>query len=547
VQPSRNDSDSAAPGSSALPVRLGRSFAALALALLAALPIWSFFGVETVPAARLLVAGMAAVSVVSPVSGLLWCAGLLPLTGPLSAVLGSAAPYSLGEPLVLAFLAGWLLRIAVRPGAPAGAARRAVLAPALALAVVVVASAAVQLYAVQPVSGQSRPPAVAAFHFAVTDYFRDRSTSGAIPAAAFVLEGLGLFVATLLIGGRVKALGARLLAMVSFGAVGVSALSVVRLVTVSLRKEDVWAALANYLQTIRISAAFPDPNAAGSYLAMCLLTAVGAAIASSVGGAGPNRDTPGRSAGLLALAAIPAVAAGLWLTGSRAALLAVIPASALLVPLALRAPRRLRGVGAGLVVLVVLLSLPFLPGRFNPPEVTGRSLSLVVGFRTEMTRMALRMIAAQPVFGVGVGRLHARSGGYFTPEFRAAVPRENAHNNFLQVLGELGIVGFVPFVWALWAVARAVALSSRAGTLPAPAVGGAAGLAAFVLTWLTGHPLLIFEVATAFWLVLGAVAALAVAGDPAWPAGRSTRRRASEWFAILLAAATIASVPFRGQ
>ncbi len=127
------------------------------------------------------------------------------------------------------------------------------------------------------------------------------------------------------------------------------------------------------------------------------------------------------------------------------------------------------------------------------------------------------------------------------------MPRENAHNNFLQVLGELGIVGFVPFVWALWAIARVVARSSRAGTLPAPALGGAAGLAAFVLTWLTGHPLLIFEVATAFWLVLGAVAALAVVDDEAWPAGGWTRRPASDWFAILVAAAAIASVPFRGR
>jgi O-antigen ligase len=546
VQPSRNASDSAAPAST-LPGRLGRSLAALTLALAAALPLWSLFRVETVPAARMLVAGMAAMSVVSPVSGLLACAGVLPLTGPLSAFLGSAAPYSLGEPLVLAFLAGWLLRTAVRPGAPSGVARRAVLAPVLALAVVVMASAVVQLYALGPVPGHSRSPAVAAFHFAVADYFRDRSAFGAIPAAAFWLEGLGLFAATLLLGGRVRALGARLLAMVSFGAVGVSALSIVRLVTVSLRNEDVWAALANHLQTIRISAAFPDPNAAGSYLAMCLLTAVGAAIASSVGGAGSDRDTPGRLTGLLSLAAIPAMATGLWLTGSRAALLAVVPASALLIPLVLRAPRRLRGVGAGLVVLLALLSLPLLPGRFNPPEVTGRSLPLTVGFRTEMTRMAFRMIAAQPVFGVGVGRFHASSGQYFTPEFRVAVPRENAHNNFLQVLGELGIVGFVPFVWALWAVARAVGRSSRAGTLPAPGLGGAAGLAAFVLTWLTGHPLLIFEVATAFWLVLGAVAALAVVDDEAWPAGRWARRPASDWFAILVAAATIASVPFRGR
>jgi O-antigen ligase len=335
--------------------------------------------------------------------------------------------------------------------------------------------------------------------------------------------------------------------MVSFCAAGVGAFSIVRLVTVSLRNEDVFAALANHLQTIRVSAAFPDPNAAGSYLAMCFPIAVGLALASAGRDEEAGKGSSGGLTGLLSLAAVPVIAAGLWLTGSRAALLAVVPASALLTPLALRAPRRWRRVVAGLVLLPALLSLPFVAGRFNPPEVTGRSIPRTVGFRTEMTRMAFGMIAAQPVFGVGVGRFHARSGEYFTPSFRAAVPRENAHNNFLQVLGELGIAGFVPFAWVLWAVAWAVARSWRAGKLPASAACGAAGLGAFVLTWLTGHPLLIFEVATAFWLVLGAVAALALAGDAARPAGRSTQRRACEWFAILLAAAAIASVPFRGQ
>jgi hypothetical protein len=78
-------------------------------------------------------------------------------------------------------------------------------------------------------------------------------------------------------------------------------------------------------------------------------------------------------------------------------------------------------------------------------------------------------------------------------------------------------------------------------------VGGAAGLAAFILTSLTGHPLLIFEVATAFWLVLGAVAALAVTEGEAVRPGRPSRLPAGEWAALVLAIAAIASVPFRGH
>jgi O-antigen ligase len=322
-------------------------------------------------------------------------------------------------------------------------------------------------------------------------------------------------------GVRVKGFGTRLLAMVSICAAGIGAFSILRLVTVSLKQPDAWAALARHIETIRISAAFPDPNAAGSYLAMCLLTAVGVGVGTQIGLPGAGGGVGGRRLALLWLAAIPVIASGLWLTGSRAALVAVVAASVLLIPVARRAPRWLVRSAALAFVLALAVMLPFAAERLNPPKATGRALPRAFSIRVEMARTAGRMIASHPVFGVGVGAFFGRSAGYVTPAFREIAPRENAHNNFLQVLAELGIVGFVPFVWVLGAVAWSVVRSWRAGQLPAAAVGGAAGLAAFVLTWLTGHPLLIFEVATAFWMVLGAVAALAITA--------------------------IASVPIRGQ
>jgi O-antigen ligase len=478
VQPSRNDSASGW-------LRAGRAVSALALAILAAFPLWSFLGAETVFAARALVVAMAALAMAAPASGLLVCAGLLPLTGPLSAILGSQAPLSIGEPLALAFLAGWLVRMAVAPGPPIGVTGRGILAPAIALAAVVTASALVQLNAAKP----------------------DIVRFGA--AAALFLEGLGLFAAVVVTGLRVTDFGTRLLAMVSVGAAGVGAFSIVRLVTVSLRQPDVWTALAQYIETIRISAAFPDPNAAGSYLAMGLLVAVGVSLGRQFEPPGAGRGVGERRLGLLWLAAIPIIASGLWLTGSRAAFVAAVVASVTFVPLARRAPRRLARRAALALVIALMATLPFAAERLSPPEATGRALPRAFSIRVEMARTAGRMIASHPVFGVGVGAFFARSGDYIAPAFREIVPRENAHNNFLQVLAELGIVGFVPFMWVLGAAAWSVVRAWRAGRLPAAAVGGAAGLAAFVMTWLTGPPLLIFEVATAFWLVLGAVAALA--------------------------------------
>jgi hypothetical protein len=541
VQPSRNDSANGF-------LAAGRAVSALALAVVAALPLWSFFGVETVLAARALVVAVAVLAAAAPASSLLVCAGLLPLTGPLSAILGSQAPFTIGEPLVLAFLVGWLVRMSVAPGPTAVVPRRGILAPAIVLAVVVVASAVVQVNAIHPDLVGSVPAAVTAFGFTVTDYFRSRSAFGAIPAAAFFLEGLGLFAAAVVTGGRVRGFGARLAATVSIGAAGVGAFSIVRLVTVSLRQGDVWSALAQHIETIRISAAFPDPNAAGSYLGMALLIAVGVGIGTQIESPGADRTGGRRRLDLLWLAAIPVIASGLWLTGSRAAFVAVVAASVLLVPLGRRAPKWFVRSAVLAVVLAFAATLPFAGERLNPPKATGRSLPRAFSIRVEMARTAGRMIASHPVFGVGVGAFFDRSAEYVTPAFREIAPRENAHNNFLQVLAELGIVGFVPFVWVLGAVAWLVVRSWRAGRLPAAAVGGAAGLAAFVMTWLAGHPLLIFEVSTAFWLVLGAVGALAI-GDVAEPAGMARRRgaRATGWLGFLLVATAIASVPFRGH
>lgn len=535
-------------------VRLGRAVALLALALLAALPAWSYVAAETVPASRAIVLAAFAASALFPASALLACAGLLPLSGPLSAIVGSTTLFGLGEPVVLACLAGWLLRSAVWPGPPPAASIRALRRPALVLAVVVAASGIVEMFVVQPAVDYPWPFACAAFRFLRTDFFSDRGTFGALTNAALFLEGLGLFAAAVTLIGRNLALGRRLLAMAACGAAGVAAHSVVRLVTVSLRTGDGWSALLNYPQTIRISAAFADFNAAGSYLAMALLLVVGLALPTrSRGGQEGEGSRGGRWLGLLWLLVVPLMAAGLWLTGSRAALAAIAPALIVMLPVVSRVPKRVAWGGALVAALVVMLSLPFVAGRFNLPDKTGRSLSQALNYRSEFARGAARMIAAQPVFGVGVGAFYARSGEYFAPAVRVAFPRENAHNNFLQVLAELGVVGFVPFLWTIGIVGAAVVRGWRSGRLPAAATGGAAGLVAFILTWLTGHPLLIFEVATAFWLVLAAVAGSAMdTGDQTVaPTGAVPRAGdqpvAPTWAVAILVLLVIVSVPIRSR
>ena len=72
-----------------------------------------------------------------------------------------------------------------------------------------------------------------------------------------------------------------------------------------------------------------------------------------------------------------------------------------------------------------------------------------LGFRAEFAATGLRMGAARPVFGVGIGRYYTLSSEFSSPRLRATYPHENAHNNFLQVLAELGVVGLAAFVSVL--------------------------------------------------------------------------------------------------
>ncbi len=526
-------------------LRAGRAVAALSLAVLAALPLWSFFGVETLLAARALVVALAVLGLAAPASGLLVCAGLLPLGGPLSAVLGSQAPSSIGEPLVLAFLVGWLVRTAVARGATAGVAGREALAPAMALAAVVTASALVQLNAIRPVIVRSGPFAATAFGSIATDYFQGRATLGPIPAAAVFLEGLGLFAAALATGVRVRGFGTRLLAMVSIGATGVGVFSIVRLVTVSLRQEDAWAALAGHLETIRISAAFPDPNAAGSYFAMGLLAAVGVAVGTQIETPDAGQGVGGRWLGLLWLGAIRCdrnrTLAGRVARRPRRGRRSRGPArsagpSRAEMAVAKRGARR--GPCTGRVDAVRVAAA-------EPDESHGPSAATRVRHsRRDGAAGRPDDCGASRVRGRGWLLLRAFGRLCLTRVSEGPPTRERAQQLPPGPRGarrrRIRAVRMGPGCGGL-AGGPVVARGASAGG----GVGAAAGLAAFFLTWLLGHPLLIFEVATAFWLTLGAVAAIAVTEGEAGRPEREPRLLAGEWVALGLAIAVMASAPFR--
>jgi hypothetical protein len=124
------------------------------------------------------------------------------------------------------------------------------------------------------------------------------------------------------------------------------------------------------------------------------------------------------------------------------------------------------------------------------------------------------MIRVRPLFGVGVGQYYMTSSLFLSPELAWKYGFENAHNYFLQIGAELGAAGLVVFVALIGALlvrsARAIASAPRDWRL----LGAASGIAAFCVTCLAGHPLLVDEVMFPFWMLFGLTAGLA--GSVLW-------------------------------
>jgi hypothetical protein len=119
--------------------------------------------------------------------------------------------------------------------------------------------------------------------------------------------------------------------------------------------------------------------------------------------------------------------------------------------------------------------------------------------------------------------------------------RENAHNNFLQILGELGVAGFAVFIWLIVDALRRAFSGFRPGRPDWRRAGLLAGISAFLLTWLSGHPLLTPDVAYAFWIALGTAVAL---GAVQQTRPVSFQRRRELWVGVCVVA-VVCSVPVR--
>ena len=384
---------------------------------------------------------------------------------------------------------------------------RLVAAPAAVFAAIVIAGLAASLRVLALRGGEPFWHELTATM--TREYFVDHSL-GAVHAGLLLLEGTLLYVHAARLCTEPGVLR-RVLAATVLGSTVAAACTFYRLIGAAARGASFWAALAGLSGTLRWNVHYADWNAAGSVYALALLAAVALAVSSR-----------GLRRAIWIVCAI-ATALGLWITGSRIAVIAVPAAAigALMLPLAMRGKRQTIAAGAAALALCAALALVSVA---LPHRGIQQSTWLALESRTGLIVTGVHMIRAYPAFGIGLGEFEQRSGEFSSPELLAVFPaavHENAHNNVVQVTAELGLPGGLAFVILIGA--GLALLAWRAATrrdwfllLVFAAV------AAYAVTALAGHPLLIPEAAFAFWIAAGAAIGAAIGDRPREPRSRRT-------------------------
>ena len=457
-------------------------------------------------------------AIARPAAALLALAALGPLGGAIAALAGWRV--SAAEPLAWAVLAGWLARAAW----DAGRWDRLAVALAGLMALTVATSLAVQCVVVYQVAAPAdlSPARAALGWLTLSSPVPDVPWRPEVERALGLLAGCGLFLMAATIGRRDEATARGVARMLAAGVAGVALLNVNRFVEIALRRgPDIWSAASEAHQTLRISSTIPDVNAAAALFALALPVLAALALA-------------GRRARALWIAAAAVVLAALWLTGSRAAMVGGVVALMAYGAQAARGRPR-RAVIGGLAVVAIALAA--LLSWYPRPAVHG-AVADAWTIRWELGRVAMRMARESPLLGAGIGRFRAESARLATPALKRYYRAENAHNQLAQVVGELGLVGAVLFVAM---TASALVPAGRrwiGGDRTDPGLGLTAGLGGFLLASLLMHPLLLPEVALAFWIALGLTRAVtARAGEPG-----GARRPVAPALAAAAALALAASV-----
>jgi hypothetical protein len=255
----------------------------------------------------------------------------------------------------------------------------------------------------------------------------------------------------------------------------------------------------------------------------------------------------------LGVAAFALLGAGMWMSGSRTALVVFTTGAAGVGIGALQArdlwrPRVARAASAA-AVLVALLVMAAVPRDFDSTSAVGRAFARLPRLEAgEMRRFAhemwdrfgygeaaSRMIVEHPLTGIGVGAFHVvapeyiyeKSGGY------RFVGGDNAQNWWRHQLAELGAIGALPSIWMslllFWLVARRSPQAPPTSTIVRMVILGV-GVASLVGVP-TQHPATVLSVAIALFFLRVTM--------PQPPGERQAGR--GIWYVVFLIAAATAA------
>ena len=259
-----------------------------------------------------------------------------------------------------------------------------------------------------------------------------------------------------------------------------------------------WWFLRRYVDGERFSLHFADVNAAASLYVLAGLAAVSVAATD-------------RSRRWIWIGLIVPMLPALALAGSLSALFAAAVAAAVVAAMTMGPtvrfrrwqPTKMQVATVAAIIVLAVAALALLASRRGDGRATA---SEAMFMRSQFLETSARMFAAAPILGVGTGRYFDRSAEFMPGPLREMYGNENAHNYFAQQFAELGLVGGLLFIWLVGSLLASGWRPIRSSATGQGALLGLfAGTSAYLLTSLTGHPLLVPEAALPFWAALGAV------------------------------------------
>ncbi|MEO6223008.1 MAG: O-antigen ligase family protein [Vicinamibacterales bacterium] len=485
-----------------------------ALALLGLIQV--SWWVSSVPGPlRIGAASLLVIAAFRPSVALMIWAGLAPLTTSIAEF--TNAPL-LGAQLLEVMTAAVITGAAVRP---ATAPRTRLALPAVLMAAVAIASGLAELPARLLTTSQ------APVTFGTSAQLLVRHAVDRMPPldpwyfALLIAEGAAIAWAAESLVRRDAELAPRAVWCALLGHAGVGILNITRLAGASLRGGEFPDSLPGLFLNVRAYTQY-DVNAAASILVMVILASIGLET---------------RRARLPLFLATGVVVLALWMAGSRVAMVALVIAFMGVIVLRGRRSVKAIAITGGTVLaaagLVAWLAIGYPAGR-------NLGLPTSVASRAVLFRAAFGMAAHAPIVGVGASTFLEESSNYgaaaLAPLVYDARTRDNAHNYFLQTLAEQGVLGLLALLVILGA---ALVPSFRATPQRDVLVKWlTAGIVASILTWMTGHPLLVTEAALMFWLFVGLLAGM----SGVRPSGSTATLR---WVTGVVVIAVLASIPFR--